>query len=91
MTATDYPQDPAGWAQAIENGLHLSPKEARGAFLNGEFPYHDLTAWIRTEFAEGFVSDFIPALLRNIRGLVAWVYGGGEEPFWPGADPQERD
>lgn len=52
------------------------------------FPYAKLTAWLTTRYGteHGYHPDFVPALTRNCHGLVAWVYGDGTEPYWPGRD-----
>ena len=60
--------------------------QGREACHAGKFPYEELAQWIRKAYSEGFSPDFVPALLRNIKGLVAWVYGGEGEPCWPGSD-----
>jgi len=83
---TAYPQTPGEWAAAIEQGLGLKSEEARSAFACGKFPYDRLEGWIRTVFGQGFGPNFVPALVRNQRGLVRWAYGGGAEPYWPGSD-----
>ena len=44
--------------------------------------------WIRNTFSKGFSPEFVSALLRNIKGLVAWVYGNKGEPYWPGSDDE---
>jgi hypothetical protein len=85
MTTT-YPQNPHAWQVAIQNGIGISKTEGQNALLEGTFPYMQLEQWVKTTFKEGFSPEFIPALLRNIQGLVAWVYGDGEEPYWSGAD-----
>ncbi len=81
-----YPQEPAEWRSAIEDGIGLDEMKAGEAYRTGQFPYDRLEHWIREAFGAGFHPDFVPALLRNIRGLVAWAYGEGEEPYWPGSD-----
>lgn len=83
---TGYPQTADEWAAAIEQGLGLTPGEALSAFACGRFPYDRLEGWIRSAYGEGFGPNFVPALLRNKRGLVRWAYGGGPEPYWPGSD-----
>jgi len=68
----------------------MGGREGREAYQAGNFPYEQLEEWIRETFREGFSPDFVPALLRNIRGLVKWVYGDGDEPSWPGSDGDSR-
>jgi hypothetical protein len=89
-TDSTYPQEPAEWQSAIEDGIGLSAIEGRKAYQAGAFPYEQLERWIRGTFSQGFSPDFVPALLRNVKGLVAWVYGGGGEPSWPGSDQDPR-
>lgn len=88
MTQPTYPQNPAEWQTAIHNGLALSPSEAQTALLNSRFPYNQLNQWFATTFSaeNGYSPQFVPALQRNIKGLVAWVYNDGAEPYWPGTD-----
>ena len=64
----------------------LSESEGRKRHGLKAFPYNRLEQWIRNTFREGFHPDFVPALLRNIKGLVAWVYGGENEPYWQQSD-----
>ena len=90
MAVAVYPQGPAEWRTAIEGGIGVTGPEGRDAFRAGDFPYEKLRRWIPEAFREGFSPDFVPALLRNIQGLVAWAYGGGGEPYWPGSDSEGR-
>ncbi len=84
-----YPQNPIEWQSAIFQGIGISKSEGQKKYLSRTFPYHQLEQWIRNTFSEGFSPDFIPALLRNIKGLVAWVYGGEKEPSWPHSDDRK--
>jgi hypothetical protein len=86
MANSRYPQNPAEWRSAIQDGIGVGEIQGREAFHAGKFPYEELEQWIREAFGKAFSPDFVPALLRNIRGLVAWVYGDGVEPYWPGSD-----
>jgi hypothetical protein len=86
-----YPQKPEAWRSAIQTGIGLTADEGSRAYRKGEFPYGRLETWIREAYSEGFHPDFLPALLRNIRGLVAWVYGDSGEPRWPGSDDEAPD
>jgi hypothetical protein len=88
METNLYPQNPAEWRLAIQEGIGLDEAQGRKAYQAGAFPNDRLEQWIRETFSEGFVPDFVPALLRNIKGLVAWVYGEGQEPSWPGCDDE---
>ena len=91
MTDVVYPQEPGEWRQAVEVGIGVTGPVGQAAYRAGEFPYEKLELWIRETFSEGFRPDFVPALLRNLRGLVAWAYGDGGEPYWPGSDSDGRD
>ena len=53
-------------------------------FEKGVFPFDRLEEIWKREFSldKGYHSDFIPALIRNKRGLIVWVYRGGSEPNW---------
>ncbi len=88
MANKTYPQEPVEWRSAVQDGIGLDGSEGRRAFQVGTFPYEQLEQWIREAFGRGFSPDFVPALLRNIKGLVTWVYGDGSEPFWPGCDDE---
>ncbi|MFX0095205.1 MAG: hypothetical protein ACFFBD_25955 [Candidatus Hodarchaeota archaeon] len=88
MAKRNYPQNPEEWQSAISNGIGLSGSEGQSRYQSRTFPYRQLEQWIQRTFSKGFSPNFVPALLRNIKGLVAWVYGGEEEPFWPGSDDE---
>ena len=85
-----YPQSADEWREAIFRGLGLTPKEGKARYQAGTFPYSSLEAWLQQEFSakKGYSPDFVPALLRNQKGLVNWVYGNGTEPYWPGKDEE---
>ena len=91
MANGTYPQNPEEWQSAIQVGIGVGWIEGREAYQAGQFPYDELALWIRGTYSVGYSSDFVPALLRNIKGLVAWVYGGGPEPSWPGSDSDVED
>lgn len=88
MADKTYPRQPDEWRSAIQDGIGLSEDAGRSACERGEFPFEKLEEWIQTTFSEGYTAGFAPALLRNIRGLVSWVFGGGSEPSWPGSDDE---
>lgn len=83
-----YPQDVDEWREAIDKALSLTSEEGKILHQAGIFPFDDLIVWIRREFSsdKGYSPDFISALIRNRNGLIAWVYGSGSEPYWPGQD-----
>ena len=86
MVNGTYPQNPEEWQSAIQDGICVGRIEGQEAYRTGQFPYDELVQWIREAYSEGFSPDLVPALLMNVKGLVAWVYGGGDEPCWPGSD-----
>jgi len=81
-----YPTTAAEWRDAIDSGLRLPGGAGADALKEGSFPYDQLSTWIERTFSDGFSPEFVPALLRNSRGLTAWAYGNGPEPFWPESD-----
>jgi hypothetical protein len=86
MNAKSYPQNPQEWRNTIQHGMGISTEDALIAFQADLFPYEQLEQWLMSTFKQGYSSDFVPALRRNIKGLVGWVYGGESEPYWPGSD-----
>ena len=89
MTNGTYPQNPEEWRSTIQDGIGVGVIEGQEAYQAAKFPYNQLEHWIREAYSAGDSPDFVPALLRNIKGLVAWVYGDGDEPCWPGSDLDE--
>ena len=81
-----YPENPEEWQSAIQDNIGIKVSEGQRDYQEGIFPYKKLEEWIQRAFSEGFSPNFVPALLRNIKGFVAWVYGNKEEPSWPGSD-----
>ncbi len=86
METKSYPKNPQEWRDAIQQGLGLNNDEAQMAYQAERFPYKHLEQWLMSTYKQGYSSDFIPALRRNLKGLVGWVYGGESEPYWPGSD-----
>ena len=86
MANGTYPHNPKEWQSAIQDGIGVGEIEGQEAYQAGQFPCDELERWIRQAYSAGYSPDFVPALLRNIKGLVAWVYGGEGEPYWPGSD-----
>ena len=76
------------------NGVQLSKKPSALLKTRGESNTSlapsilQSCCWIRIEFSsdKGYNPSFIPALLRNIKGLISWTYGDGLEPDWSGQD-----
>ncbi|UCE95537.1 MAG: hypothetical protein JSV51_07380 [Candidatus Bathyarchaeota archaeon] len=87
----NYPRNPDEWRVYILQGLGLTSIEGESRFSAGTFPFDALTDWIYQKFGEdeGYSPDFISALIRNIKGLVSWIYSNGPEPYWPGRDEEE--
>lgn len=81
-TKYDYPQSSEQWSEEIDSSLGFRPGEGRELLKRGEFPYNRLKVWLNTRFALGYGDEFLPALLRNLEGLVEWAYGDGSEPDW---------
>jgi hypothetical protein len=83
-----YPEDPKAWRELIQREVSLDVSYGIKAYEIGTFPHEVLGNWIVERFSEGYHPSFVPALLRNIKGLVMWVYGNGEEPLWTGSDEE---
>jgi len=83
-----FPQTPDDWRAVIASDFGLSIAGARQRYVDGTFPYAELKAWMARQYdvSQGYVAGFVPALHRNVRGLVAWAYGDADEPYWPGSD-----
>ncbi len=81
-----YPDNKEEWSIAIHKGLGITQIEGEQLLQNESFPTEDLLKWIQKEYSKGFGLEFVPALVRNIKGLISWVYRDGSEPFWPGCD-----
>ena len=81
-----YPLNRNEWSQVIERGLGITQEQGTRLFQQNRFPVQELARWCRKEYSGCFGPNFIPALLRNINGLIAWVYGNKPEPYWPGSD-----
>jgi hypothetical protein len=82
----DYPQNPQEWRAAIRKGLGMDDNEARMAYQAETFAYEQLEQWLMSTYKQGYSSDFVPALRRNLKGLAGRVYGNEDEPYWPGSD-----
>lgn len=83
----DYPQTGPAWAAQIAEGLGLAEASARAQHAAGTLNRAAVTAWIEQAFGDGPYSDpFVPALTRNLEGLLRWAYADGGEPYWPGSD-----
>jgi predicted enzyme related to lactoylglutathione lyase len=84
-----WPQDAAEWSQAIADATGSSTAALRAEFASGSLARGPIRLWLADAFAaeRGFHADFVPALHRNLEGLLAWAFGDGAEPYWPGRDP----
>ncbi len=83
-----WPQDAEGWRELLSRVLRLSPEDAQERYHAGILPRDTLAGWIEARYAaaRGYHPDFAPALIRNLDGLLAWAFGDGPEPHWPGDD-----
>ncbi len=83
-----YPTQPKEWRDWIHSKIGLAEEEAKDLLQRGSFPYEKLTECWQEEFGleHGYSPDFVPALSRNKRGFVLWVYENGHEPLWTGDD-----
>ena len=81
-----YPQNKHEWGIVIQQGLGVTLGKGKRLNKDGKFPVQDLAQFIKKEYSEGYGPNFVPALLRNLKGLINWVYGDGSEPYWPGSD-----
>jgi predicted enzyme related to lactoylglutathione lyase len=80
-----YPTTPQDWAARFEQGLGLSPETGKRLWETDQLPIDALREWMEREFAaDPFFAD---ATSRNVRSVVAWVYGDLPEPNWTGRDP----
>ena len=88
MTDLKWPTNAAAWRDAFERGIGLHPAAGSVRQARGDLDPAEFVTWIESEFSEsrGYHADFVPSLTRNIRGLLAWAYGDGPEPYWPGSD-----
>jgi len=81
---TNYPLNTKEWIRWIKNNLDIDELAAIDFLEEGAFPFYRLEALWKREFSvnKGYHSDFVPALVRNKRGLIAWVYRDSSEPNW---------
>jgi hypothetical protein len=88
---SNYPQNPEEWQLWIKEKLGISYEEGMHWTRVLAFPIERLVEAWKDEFSveKGFVRDFIPALYRNVRGFLTWVYSGGSEPNWKGSDSEK--
>jgi hypothetical protein len=90
-SASSYPQNPEEWRRWIMTNLGIDSIKGRKMSENNNFPFSDLIyAWEREFTIEGGYSpSFIPALSRNKRGFVKWVFLDAPEPNWSKSDTDE--
>ncbi len=84
--APAYPMTRDDWANRIQSGIGLSRDAGSRQYDSDRFPHEELRRWLELEFAADQV--FADAVVRNVRSVAAWVYGGEPEPLWTGSDPQ---
>ncbi|NHI88101.1 MAG: hypothetical protein EAX87_01190 [Candidatus Thorarchaeota archaeon] len=83
-----YPQTPEKWRRWILLNLGIDEAQGREMINDDTFPFGDLIqAWEQKFTVEhGFSPSFIPALSRNKRGFVMWVFLEAPEPNWTKSD-----
>ncbi len=83
-----WPTNPAEWRAAFAQGTGADELDVAARLAAGDLDAAPFLRWIEREFAAsgGFHDDFVPALSRNIHGLLTWAYADGTEPYWPGTD-----
>ena len=88
----NFPQTAAEWQQAIAAGLDMTPIQGQQAWASNTFPFERLAKWLAQTYnaEKGYSPEFVPALQRNLHGLVTWAYGNGAEPYWPGSDADSQ-
>ena len=88
----EFPQSAKKWQETIEAGLGITAVQGQQQWASNNFPSEKLAAWLAKTYdaKHGYSPQFVPALLRNLRGLLAWTYGNGDEPYWPGSDANSQ-
>ncbi len=88
----EFPQSAKEWQEAIEDGLGITAVQGRQQWASNTFPSEKVAAWLAEKYdaKHGYSPQFVPALLRNLHGLLAWAYGNGSEPYWPGSDTNSQ-
>ena len=83
-----YPANPTEWILWIESKIDIDERHGRGLCESSSFPLDRLIAAWEEEFSidKGYSPEFIPALVRNKRGFLKWVYLGSNEPNWRNSD-----
>ncbi len=86
-----YPTSPEEWHSWIDVHLGISRQKGLDLFKDSSFPMERLIAIWEMEFTEtkGYSPAFIPALVRNVKGLLNWVYYDGPEPNWRESDSSQ--
>jgi len=80
------PADPNAWVREIQTHLQISPAQGQRLLETGQLPTDRVLHWFRTQLAGEFSPEFVPALTRNLNGMLAWLHANGDEPYWPGDD-----
>jgi len=84
----DYPKTGEEWRKAVHKALGISPDEGRKLYTNNAVPVEKVMKWIEQEYLATCGKNFIEALNRNKNGFISWLYGKGQEPYWPGRDEE---
>lgn len=84
----NYPQTIIDWRNWIHIHLDINLDQGRSLAQEDAFPFDNLIKVWKQQFnpQHGFSSNFIPALVRNKRGLIKWVYLNAPEPNWTKSD-----
>lgn len=88
----EFPQSAKAWQETIEAGLGITAVQGQQQWTTNNFPSEQLATWLTETYdaKHGYSPQFVPALLRNLQGLLAWIYGEGDEPYWPGSDANSQ-
>lgn len=91
-TGIKYPQNPEEWRRWILSNLGIDKPQGLEMTKDDTFPFSDLIQVWEQKFSveHGFSPSFIPALSRNKRGFVMWVFLEAPEPNWAKSDAEEN-
>jgi hypothetical protein len=75
------------WRAALEKGVGLTPEEGIRLHGAGGIPVDRVEVFVREAYGEeDEPGPYVEAVVRNLLGMLDWVYGEGGEPYWPGCD-----
>ena len=87
----NYPKTNEEWRKAIRDTLGISQDEGKNLLANNDLPMEKILKWIEQQYLATCGKNFIEAINRNKKGFVSWIYGDGQEPYWPGKDKERMD